>query len=310
MAINGNGRHGGSRLHGVSLTVLDVGARGGLHRRWHHPVVSVHGVGFDADAEECERLTARADGMTYLPYALGAADDAPATLRLTRPPGATSLLEPNREVLDQFPYGRTITVEREVPLTLLTLDTACARHGLAPDVIKVDIQGAELDVLRGGVRTLAGAFLMESEVEFQPLYVGQPLFRDLDAFMAQQGWTLLGLRRTFWRRAEAPSADGGTLAHGDALYLNPARVAAATAATVLPLMFALAAYRQADYVAHLARRFGLVDVVPLLVRSPTWSQRLAGAVMSRLGPHRSWRVWLDGCRPSGAIDWHDPEDFF
>ena len=42
-------------------------------------------------------------------------------------------------------------------------------------------------MLRGAERTLSQALLVESEVEFQSLYVGQPLFRDIDAFMAEEG---------------------------------------------------------------------------------------------------------------------------
>ena len=36
----------------------------------------------------------------------------------------------------------------------------------------MDIQGAELDVLRGATRAMENALLVESEVEFQPLYRG------------------------------------------------------------------------------------------------------------------------------------------
>ena len=180
------------------VTVVDIGARGGLHPCWVDCSIVVQGVGFDADAEECARLNARGDGVRYLPYALGSRDGAKATLYITDSPGSSSLLEPNREVLDQFLYGSRISVTTTTPVTLTTLDTACERHEIAPDVIKLDIQGAELDVLRGAVRTLANALLIESEVEFQPLYVGQPLFRDIDAFMAKKGWVP-------WRRIDRPT---------------------------------------------------------------------------------------------------------
>lgn len=37
----------------------------------------------------------------------------------------------------------------------VSLDDVCATHGLAPDVIKIDVEGAELAVLRGARRTIA-----------------------------------------------------------------------------------------------------------------------------------------------------------
>ena len=40
-----------------------------------------------------------------------------------------------------------------VPVT--TIDAFCARHGVTPDFIKVDVEGSELDVLRGARQTIA-----------------------------------------------------------------------------------------------------------------------------------------------------------
>lgn len=291
------------------LTVVDIGARGGLHPRWGHCTIPVQGVGFDADEGECARLNARGDGVRYLPYALGAADGATATLRITDSPGSSSLLQPNREVLDQFIYGSKITVRSTVPVTLTTLDTACEQHDIQPDVIKMDIQGGELDVLKGARRALENALLVESEVEFQLLYVGQPLFRDIDAFMADKGWVLLGLRRDFWRRAIAPSPDGGTLVHGDVLYVNPARLESITDGNARPCLAALAAYGQADYVHVVANRIGRPEWTDGLVRRASLTQRLVGSVLSKFASHRALRGWLDGCRRGDATDWHDPNYF-
>jgi FkbM family methyltransferase len=288
---------------------VDVGARGGLHPRWADCSIHVQGVGFDADERECERMNAQGDGVLYLPYALGSADGATATLRITDSPGSSSLLEPNRAVLDQFIYGSKITVKATVPVTLTTLDTACERHDIQPDVIKMDIQGAELDVLKGATRAMENALLVESEVEFQPLYIGQPLFRDIDAFMADKGWVLLGLRRDFWRRAVASSPDGGTLTHADVLYVNPARLEWLTAENARPSLAALAAYRQADYIHVLANRIGRPEWIDGLTRRASLTQRLVGSVLSKVAPHRALRGWLDGARRDSATDWHDPDYF-
>jgi hypothetical protein len=54
----------------------------------------------------------------------------------------------------------------------------------------VDTQGSELDVLRGGVRALERTAVVEMEVEFVPLYEGQPLFAEIDLFMRERGFLL------------------------------------------------------------------------------------------------------------------------
>jgi hypothetical protein len=59
---------------------------------------------------------------------------------------------------------------------------------LPVDFIKIDVQGAELEIFQGGLKTLQGVQAIFSEVEFVPMYVGQPLFGDICAFLARQGF--------------------------------------------------------------------------------------------------------------------------
>ena len=71
---------------------------------------------------------------------------------------------------------------------------------------------------------------VEVEVEFAPLYKSQPLFRDVDRFMAELGFSLFKLRRMQWVRNVAgvlPSRSAGQLVFGDALYLDDPRQAEA-----------------------------------------------------------------------------------
>src|SRR5262249_46093943 len=58
------------------------------------------------------------------------------------------------------------------------------------DLLKLDIQGAELMVLRNAEARLGDALVIQTEAEFLPLYKDQPLYSDLDQFVRQRGFVL------------------------------------------------------------------------------------------------------------------------
>ena len=56
-----------------------------------------------------------------------------------------------------------------------------------PDMIKVDVQGAELKVLNGGPDVLASAEIVMLELSLIPEYVDGPLFAEVIAYMEARG---------------------------------------------------------------------------------------------------------------------------
>ncbi len=72
-----------------------------------------------------------------------------------------------------------------------TLDAACARLEIdAIDILKLDVQGGELLVLKGASAMLKARriSLIYSEVEYSPLYEGQPLYEDIRKFLEGFGY--------------------------------------------------------------------------------------------------------------------------
>jgi hypothetical protein len=197
------------------------------------------------------------------------------------------------ELCDMYPYGIEMEVVGEHPVTLTRMDTACG--DFQPDVMKVDTQGTELDVLRGAGRLLDSAIAVELEVEFIPQYLGQSLFSDIDIFMRQQGFTLRGLKRTYWRtKADHVHSDGGQIIHGDALYLRSDRINCQKGHIIL------SAYRQYDLLAHI----GATHLIP----KKSLFIRLASRMLSRYSNDKLRRL-VDQIRPAVATDWHDPDLF-
>jgi FkbM family methyltransferase len=276
------------------LTLVDVGARGGLDERWKpfYPKLSV--IAFEPDPQECARLNAQQwpYRARFIPNALGEHDGESAVLNLCRDPACSSLLRPNAELCSQFEYGSAMDIVGRFPVTLSRLDTVC---DVQPDMLKIDTQGTELAILRGAGKLLEHVRGVELEVEFVPQYEGQPLFADVDDFMREQGFMLRGLRRTSWRNhAGHAHAFGAQLIHGDALYLRHDLLDCPQGHMIL------AAYRQYD----LLSRFNATHLIPR--RSAT--TRFASWLLGRWS-NRELRRAVDRWRPPTASDWHDP-DFF
>lgn len=148
-------------------------------------------VGFEPNDEARQKLGQSA-GRRYLPYVLGSGE--PATLHITRYPGCTSLYPPNPAVIDLF---ETIGADPEHG-NFGVVDTVKVETRRLDDVfplpvcpyLKLDVQGAELDVLRHGQHLLRTALVIESEVAFVEIYAGQPLFGDLQTFLRDRGFVL------------------------------------------------------------------------------------------------------------------------
>lgn len=145
-------------------------------------------LGFEPNPAALAVLQARKGPLeTYLPHALG--DGARHRLHLCQAPGMTSLLEPDPAVLGLFhgfpDWGRVLAREE---VETRRLDDVPEAAGA--DLLKLDIQGAELMVLRHATARLAEACVIQAEVEFLPLYRDQPLFSEVELFLRGHGFRL------------------------------------------------------------------------------------------------------------------------
>ena len=123
--------------------------------------------------------------MTVLPDILG--DGMPATQHETNWAATSSLLEPNRELLDLFPsIGDVTQLVNTVPVKTKKLDDCTGIEDC--DFIKIDVQGMEIPVLANATNLLGKCTVIQTEVCFMPLYKHQPLFAEVDQFMRAAGY--------------------------------------------------------------------------------------------------------------------------
>lgn len=175
------------------LVVVDVGCRWGFADFWQQLSPRLMLYGFDPDAGECERLRSLyKDRPNIHLVPLGLADAAgERILYMTREMACSSLYRPDPALTGSMPELACASETGTSKVQVTTLDEWSASNAIANiDFIKLDTQGAELDVLRGGERALASVSALEVEVEFNPIYVNQPLFGDVDRFLRERGFVL------------------------------------------------------------------------------------------------------------------------
>jgi FkbM family methyltransferase len=81
----------------------------------------------------------------------------------------------------------------EVPVT--RLDDLLAEADLPGDIfIKIDVQGFEDRVIRGGQRVFAAARFVMIEMSFMPFYDGQPLFEEVHLQLTALGFRFAGMK--------------------------------------------------------------------------------------------------------------------
>ena len=180
------------------LTLVDVGVRWGFEPRWAALVPSARLIGFDADEAECERLRASHRDVPGVTFAAAALSDreGQARLHLTEEPASSSLFEPDAELIARRRGMETMREVARTTIATTTLEAWARTAGVGwIDGLKLDVQGAELAILRGAGALLDGVRVLDLEVEFNPIYRSQPLFADVDAFLRERGFAL-------WRLGE------------------------------------------------------------------------------------------------------------
>lgn len=192
--------------------VIDVGANRGQFLTWAS-------VRFPAARFDCfEPLAAsRSTLAEVIPggrdvavheVALGATAGM-VDFHVTRADDSSSLLKPTAIQTEAFPESAVVET---ISVPVRALDDELAPGRIArPALLKIDVQGGELDVLRGAPATLGEIDFVLVECSFVELYAGQPLFDEIHRELESRGFSSLGLY--------SPTTDqSGRLLQADALF--------------------------------------------------------------------------------------------
>ena len=177
-----------------NIFVVDIGAQNLTHEEHAYQSLATAGpvkvTGFEPLADAARKRADSEPNVVMLNHFIG--DGGAGIFHINRDDSTSSLLDSNIAFLERFEALSTMcsTIRRE-PVTTTRLDDVSELTDC--DFLKIDVQGGELDVLKGAPTTRARAVVVHCEVEFSQLYTDQPLFGAIDEHLRSAGFELIDI---------------------------------------------------------------------------------------------------------------------
>jgi FkbM family methyltransferase len=199
------------RLIREPLGFIDIGARGDAHPLTEAAPNLVSMLGFEPDQEAFKVLSEEAPRSPfaraeYSPFAL-AAQNGPSPLHLCAAETNHSLRPPNKLFCHRYGMVKFECVGK-TEVECRTLDDLLLprleREPHLAELLKIDTQGTEHEILRGGEQLLSRQTLaLFVEVSFSPIYSGQSHFSELELYLRGLGFTFYGFDALHFRSRKA-----------------------------------------------------------------------------------------------------------
>jgi FkbM family methyltransferase len=165
--------------------VFDVGAHAGEFARtarqiWPAAQINCFEVLTNRVAE-LRALAARDGNIAVFPFLLGAEEKE------------SILFHENETASSVFSDTCFHGFRSVVTHPMRTIDSLVASGVSAPQFIKIDVQGYDLEVLKGATRSLSSATLVLAEINTIEIYKGVPLAAEFIEWMGQHGWPMFDI---------------------------------------------------------------------------------------------------------------------
>jgi len=187
-------------LRATPAGAIDVGARWGVDELFRLTPSLFHPIAVEPDPEEAARVADRERDTSWAGFdlctdALGARDGT-GRLNLLKRANNSSLYPVDPRAAQRY-HLAGFELVRTLDVALRPLDDVVFKDfqslGHAGEIIKLDVQGAEADVIAGAKRTLRERTVgLICEVHFLAAYEGIALFSDIEREMRALGFAFYG----------------------------------------------------------------------------------------------------------------------
>jgi FkbM family methyltransferase len=170
--------------------VIHIGAHEGRESKIYNQLGIKHVLFIEANPLVYQKLCANVGSQPHIKTVNCAISDknGMVELHVTSFDQSSSIL-PLKKHKELYPG---ITETQKIAVVSKTLDTLAKELNIPPgmyNMINIDIQGAELLALKGGIETLKNIEAINTEVNFAELYEGCALIQDMDHFLYSCGFT-------------------------------------------------------------------------------------------------------------------------
>lgn len=180
------------------ILLADVGATGNPKGVWRHAEKFTHSILFDPDPRASMSL---ATNTSLYPIGLWSSKTN-KLLSLAVNPEASSVYQFNDYFIDDFLNADLHKVVGSESIAVDTMDSILVSSRHLPDFIKVDTEGADLEILKGAKNCLEenclGVFI---EVSFAERHKDAPFFSDTEIFLREHNFILMDLFVERWVRS-------------------------------------------------------------------------------------------------------------
>ncbi|MBN2454968.1 MAG: FkbM family methyltransferase [Sedimentisphaerales bacterium] len=171
---------------------------------------------FEPFPESFEKLSQLCNDKSIYAYQMAIADKCDKTALYVNTDLSCNSFFPRPESGYKY-YPKDSSNIREIQVETTILDSFCDENRISKiDILKLDVEGAEIKVLKGASKKLTSKKikLIYTEVMFIPHYKGGCLFHDVANFLSQYDYSLFNLYNL-------KQAHNGQLRWGNAIFVSP-----------------------------------------------------------------------------------------
>jgi FkbM family methyltransferase len=177
-------------------TILDIGANKGQFALLARAVFPAAAIYSFEPLPDCfaELKNALAGDENFFPFenAIGSREETLEFFRSFHTP-SSSFLKMEELHKEAFPESREGQSAEPLRVAVKTLDGALGARRLEKNIlVKIDVQGYELEAIEGAKKILADAKIVILEMSFLKIYENQPLFHDVYEKMYNLGFRFRG----------------------------------------------------------------------------------------------------------------------